>query len=257
MIYVETDYVGETYDLEHPRILWNSISRRGAVVVSTEATGFEGVNATTATTWDMWKPTAIPANWTLTFDATETISAVAIDTHTLGTSGCTVTIKEWDGAAYQDIVSATPTDDEPIAFLFEARSADRIRVSLTNGTAPSVAVIHCSEAFEIPQRVYMGATTPIDLALSTEFEYNQSTDGHFLGESALFRKNDNDFAIAHLTERWVREEFLPFVKDARLYPYFLLERPYSRPTALSYRIRTGRDIRPERMGIKDLMQVNL
>ena len=257
MIYFEDDYVGEEYNLQHPRILWNNICRRGTVTGSTEATGFEAVNAATATTFDAWKPTAMPATWKLEFDDTEAINAIGIDTHNLGTSGTTVTVQAFDDGDWEDVVSGTPTDDEPIAFLFEARSENRIRLSLAGSTEPEISVIHCSYALEVPQMVYMGATTPIDLAFTTEFEFNQSADGHFLGQTEMYRKNDNEFSIQHLTEYWMRNTMLPFIKDAREYPYFLLERPHSLPTALSYRIRTGRDLRPERMGIKSLMQITL
>jgi len=256
VIYFETDFVGTEYNLEHPRVLWNSISRRGTVSVSTEATGFDGVNAATATQTDFWKPTAMPATWTLTFDATETIGAVAIDTHTLGTSGATVTVQEWTGAVWADVVAATPTDDEPIAFLFEKRSTDRIRISIAGATIPLIGVIHCSEPLELPQTVYMGAPTPIDMALVTQFELTQSATGKFMGRSVRFSKTQNDFTVAHLKEAWVRDVFMPFVEDAREYPYFLLERPFSRPTALSYRWRED-DITPQRMGIVDLMAVSL
>lgn len=256
MIYFETDYVGEVYNLEHPRVLWNSVSRRGTVAVSTEATGFEGVNAATATTYDAWKPTALPATWTLTFDTSEQVNAVAIDTHTCGTSGATVVVQEWTGSVWADVVSGTPTDDEPMAFLFSARTTDRLRINVTGSTAPSIAVIHCSYALEIPQPVYMGATTPIDMALQTEFETVQSAEGHYLGRSIMRRKNKNDFTVQHLTETYVRATLMPFIKDARTYPYFLLERPYTRPTALSYRWM-DQDIVPDRMGIKNLMLVAL
>ena len=256
MIYFETDFVGTTYDLEHPRVLWNSICRRGTVAASTQATGFEAVNAATATTYDKWKPTALPATWTLTFDGTESVSAVAIDTHTLGTSGATVTVQEWTGSAWADVVAGTPADDEPIAFLFARRSTDRIRISFTGPTVPSVAVIHCSDALELPQRVYGGAPTPIDLALQTEFETNQTAQGQYTGRSISRVKNKNRFQIAHLRETYVRGTLFPFIKDARTYPYFLLERPYTRPTALSYRWMDG-DIVPERMGILDMMRVDL
>lgn len=256
MIYFETDYVGEVYDLMHPRVLWNSISRRGTVAVSTEAAGFLGVNAATATTFDRWKPTALPATWTLTFDTSEAINAVAIDTHTLGTSGATVTVQEWTGAAWADVVAGTPVDDEPIAFLFAARTTDRIRVSIAGSTIPSIAVIHCSYALELPQRVYMGAPVPIDMALQTEFDTTQSADGHYMGRSIQRVKNNNNFTIAHLTEYYVRNTLMPFIRDARTYPYFLLERPWQIPTALSYRWMEG-DIVPERMGITNLMQVQL
>lgn len=256
MIYLETNYVGEEYDLNHPRLLWNSISRRGTVAVSTEAAGYAGVNAASAITTTRWKPTAIPANWTLTFDTTEIISAVAIDTHTLGSNNCKVAVQEWTGAAWSEVVSASPTNDEPIAFLFEARELDRIRVNVTLGTIPSIAVIHCSEALELPQKVYMGAATPIDMALVTEFDTNVTTKGQYAGRSVLYSKNDNSFQVSHLRESWVRDNLMPFIKDAREYPYFLLERPYSHPTALSYRWREG-DITPSRMGITNHMQVDL
>lgn len=255
MIYFETGYVGDAYDLEHPRILWNSVTRRGTVTVSSETTGHEGVNAATATTHDTWKPEFAGAVWTLTFDMTETINAVAIDTHTIGSTGTTVHVQEWNGSNFVSIDSAAPSDDEPIAFLFTPRSTDRIRLWMVGG-APEVAVIHCSKALELPQRVYQGAPTPVDMALVTEFETNVSTGGRYLGRSIRQTKNKNDFQVRHLTEAYVRSTLFPFIKDAREYPYFLLERPQSRPDALSYRWRES-DIRPERMGVLDLMQVSL
>lgn len=256
MIYFEADYVGETYDLEHPRILWNSVTRRGTVAASSEATGFEAVNAATATEFDEWSPAAMPANWTLTFDTTETVNAIGIQQHTIGSSGATVIVQEWNGSAWVDVVQAAPDDDEPIAFLFRARSTDRIRLSFTGSASPKIGVLVCCEAIEIPQRVYMGAATPIDMALETSFATNMSTGGRYMGRSILYAKNENGFSVQHLTEAYVRRTLMAFIKDARTHPYFLLERPYTRPTALSYRWRDD-DIRPERMGILSLMQVSL
>lgn len=256
MIYFEADYVGETYNLEHPRLLWNSVTRRSTVAASTEATGYEAVNALTGFTYDEWKPTAMPATLTLTFDATETVNAVAFDTHTLGTDGATVLLQEWDGATWTDVMQAVPADDEPIAMLFKARSTDRIRIQLSGSTSPRIAVFHCCEALELPQMVYMGAATPIDLARETTFRNNTSVTGNFLGRSVQYTKNVNKFSVQHLTEYYVRNTLDPFISDALENPYFLLERPYSIPTAISYRI-TQENIVPQRMGVKNLMQVDL
>jgi len=256
VIYFETDYVGDDVDLEHPRVLWSNIARRGTIAVSTEATGFDGVNAATETQHDAWKPTALPATWTLTFDASEAVNSVAIETHTLGTASATVTVQKWTGSAWADVVEASPSDDEPLAFLFGEITTDRIRIEITGSTIPQMAVIMCSRSIEFPQRVYMGGPVPIDMALSTEFETNQSATGKYMGRSIMRQKSTNDFTVSHLTEYWVRNTLLPFIKDAREYPYFLLERPYSRPTGISYRWRDG-DIRPERMGIQNLMSVSL
>lgn len=256
MIHFETNYAGDTYHLNHPRILWNSVTRRATLAVSTEAAGFAGVNSLTATEHDTWKPTAMPATWTLTFDATETVNALGVDTHTIGTAGATVTLQEWTGAAWADVVAATPDDDEPIAFLFYARSTDRLRLSLTGAVAPKLGVVVACEAIELPQTVYMGAATPIDLARITQYESTMSTGGRYMGRSVQYAKPENEFKVEHLREDYVRDVLDPFFKDAREYPYFLLERPYDHPHALSYRWR-DQDIRPDRMGIRNLMQVDL
>lgn len=256
MIYFAANYVGEVHNLLHPRVLWNSVTRRATVAVSTEATGFEGVNALSPAESGEWKPTALPATFTLTFDTTETVNALAIHQHTLGTSGATATVQGWTGSAWEDIVAATPADDETIAFLFHARSTDRIRLSITGATIPKIAVIHCCDALELPQRVYMGVETPIDMALVTKFDTNTSTGGRWLGRSVRYSKNENDFNVKHLTEYYVRNTLMPFIKDAREYPYFLLERPHSYPTALSYRWRDV-DITPTKIGTKTYMQASL
>lgn len=258
MIYIKSSFSGNTYGLEHPRILWNSVSRRGTVAVSTEADGFEGVNAATATTYDAWKPTALAATWTLTFDTAETVSAVAIDSHTIGSTASSVQIMEDDGmGGWQNIMAQqSPSDDSPIAFLFPAVSLEKIRVRIVGTVEPQIGVIHVCEALELPQTVYMGAPTPIDMGKVTGFQTNQSATGQYLGRSIRTEKPQNDFTVSNLSESWVRTNLLPFIDDAREYPYFLLERPQTRPTALSYRWR-DRDIRPERIGATDLMQVAL
>ncbi|MGB1388632.1 MAG: hypothetical protein ACPG61_07070 [Paracoccaceae bacterium] len=256
MIYFETGYEGEVHDLEHPRILWNSICRRATVAASSQAAGFPAINALTATTYDAWKPVTLPASWTLTFDGVEPVNAVAIDTHTIGSSGAMLRVDMWNGTIWVNLIDVSPIDDEPIAILFNSISTDRLRITLTGSVVPQIAVIHFCNALELPQTVYMGAPTPIDMALATEFDTNISTGGRYMGRSVRYTKTENEFTVAHLTEQFVREELMPFIKDAREYPYFLLERPLSQPTALSYRWRKE-DIRPARMGIKSYMQVSL
>lgn len=256
MIYFENDFVGKEYNLNYPRVLWNSISRRGTVAVSTEATGYEGVNAATATQSDAWKPTAMPATWTLNFDAVETISAVAIDTHTIGSTGTQVLLQEWDGSAWVDVMEFTPDDDAPIAMLFAPRETDQIRVRFFGSSEPEMAIIHCSDALELPQLVHNGVTTPINMAYVTEYQENLSEQGLFLGRSVRYSKPQNEFNVKHVTRYWVENTLLPFIEDAREYPFFLLESPLAYPESLSYRWR-GKDIQPSKMGIRNLMQFTL
>lgn len=256
MIYIESGFLGVDYDLTHPRVLWNSVTRRGTVSASTSADGFDATNAATATTFDEWQPTAFPATWQLTFDATETVSALAIDTHALGSTETTVAVQSWNGSSWSTLVSASPEDDEPIAFLFTPISTDRLRIYLTGTVVPTIAVIHISDALELPRPVYASAPVPIDMATEVEFETTQAATGPYLGRSILRTKKQNSFKVLHLEESYVRETLKPFFLDARLYPYFLLERPLTVPEALSYRWKEG-DIQPQRMGIRNYMEVDL
>ena len=257
MIYFEGGYDGEEFSANHPRVLWNSVSRRGTVTVSSEADGYDGTNAATATTADRWKPTSLVATWDLVFDDFEDVNAVAIASHTIGSNDCGVRIDQWDGADWVAIMTVKfPEDDGPVVFLFEELNLDRIRVRISGSDAPEIGVIHVSKAIELPQKVYMGAQTPVDLALVTKFENNRTSNGQYLGRSIVSAKNENTFTVEHLTETWVRDNLFPFIKDAREYPYFLLERPEDYPDAVSYRWRDD-DITPQRMGMKSYMQVDL
>lgn len=257
MIYIQPGFVGDVYNLEHPRVLWNSVARRATVPPGGGQAGFDRENVLTATTFDKWKPASMGANVDMTFASTETISAVAIAAHTIGSTGTSVRIEEWNGSTYVQIMPRVyPSDDSPIAFLFSSRDRDRLRVNFGGTVPPEVGVIHVCEALELPQRVYMGAPTPIDMARQTEFRTTQSANGQYLGRSVLRQQNTNEFTVEHLSEGWVRSTLDPFIQDALEYPYFLLERPYSCPTALSYRWRDS-DIITQRMGIRDLMQVSL
>lgn len=256
MIYFERDYTCDSADLNYPRVLWDNICPRGTVAASTSAEGRAAVNAATATTFDRWEPTTLPAWWKLTFTE-EAINAVAIDTHTIGSTGSSIALQEWNGSAWVDVVPAvSPADDEPIAFLFAKRETDRIRVYITGSEAPTIAVVHCSSSLVLPQKVYMGVATPVDLAQQTEFDTTRSANGAYLGRSVLRKKNTNDFQVEHLTERFVREAVMPFINSARETPYFLLERPYQFPASLSYRWRDD-DITPERMGVRSFMKVTI
>lgn len=243
--------------MDHPRILWNSVTRRATVSASSEAGGYSAVNAATPTTFDRWRPGSLDASWEMVFDATETVSAVAIEAHTIGSTGCGVRPQEWNGSGWQNIMTERlPVDDSPIVFLFSARDIDRIRLRLTGATAPEVGVVYVCEALEMPRKSYQEVQSPIDMALVTEFYTNQSSGGQYLGRSVRRQKNENRFPVANLREDWVRSSFMPFALDAREHPFFLLERPESIPTALSYRWMQD-DIRPQRMGVLDLMQVTL
>jgi len=256
--YFEAGHAGNDYPLDHPVVAWNNIARRATVTVSTEETGREGTNAATPTTYDFWKPTAAASTYQLSLTSSESISAMCLAAHDMGTAGSTVQFQVTDGASGWTNVgpAITPTDDTDIMLLFKRRTTDDVRLSFTTAI-PTIGVIFVSDVIELPQKTYQEVQTPIDLANKAEARNTESTKGQFLGRSIQRVVQENDLTISHLAEDYVRETLKPFFDDATEYPYFLAERPVRIPEAVSYRWRKGLSIQPQRIGVRNYTQVVL
>lgn len=256
-VFIEAGFSGQAYDLNHPRLCWNSIARRATVTASTEEAGFEAINAASPFTYSAWKPTAVVATYDMVLPAPEAISYVAFSSHTFGTSGCTIQIQRPNGSGgwINTGPSIQPDNDEDIVVLLSSRDLASLRIRMT-GAVGSVAVIAAGDVIELPQMVYAGAPTPIHLARVTEFDTNRTVNGQWVGRTVKRRKNENEFKLEHVTEAWVNTVLDPFIENVQEYPYFLVEQPAKHPQALSYRWR-DEPIVPRRMGIRDYMEVDL
>lgn len=254
MIYFESGITGNA-----PRIGWNNAMRRGTVTASSEEVGFEVENIASPFEYNYWQGTSATFDWVrLQLSSAETINAVCIQEHNLGTLGTSVRLQIPDGGGGWTPVGplVSPTDDEPIVVLLSDRSLDDMRVAFT-GASPTIAVMYLCEVLELPQNVYAGVGTPVNMARNTTYQTTQTVSGKWVGRTIQRQRNYNDFPVKHLTETWVQTNLDPFIEDARSYPYFLCERPEDYPNALSYRWRES-DILPSRMGVGgNLMEVTL
>lgn len=255
-VFFNSGYAGENFDMRHPRIGWNSITRRGTIVASSTADGFSAAEAATPLTYSYWRPVSLPATYTITLPMAEDVGFVGLVGPGLGTSGVRIRAQVDRNGSFIGVgPPAEPTGRDEVMILFGTETTTRVRLIFSQA-APTIAVIAAGPVIEMPSRVYKRLQTPIDMATVTEFNLNRARSGQYLGRSVRAQRNMNDFPVSHLPEPWVRQTLQPFLADALEYPFFLAERPATTPDAVSYRWPDA-DIVPRRMGVLNHMEVVL
>lgn len=236
MIAIESGYAGGTYGSSYPRI--GAFPLDGTLVVSSEATGFEGTNALDGLTWTYWKPTAVPATWDLTFSSAA-VSYIGIAAHNCGTMGTVVGVWEWTGAAWSLVKSHTPTDDSPILFLITRRTAQTtFRVRFTNAI-PTVGVIYIGDVTEFPQKAEFTGSLPFNEALQSVYSDNISDGGHTLERFEVRKAVPAKMTVQHLSETWVAATLVPLLTAMKTVPVFMADRPGDYLSSVCFGLATG------------------
>ena len=230
MIQIETGFTGTLYPLTTPRIAAYPVA--GTVTASTEAAGFAADNANNELTWTFWQPTAVPATWQLSFTS-GAVSYCGIAAHDIGTTGGTVALQEWDGAAWVTVKSHTPTDDGPILFLFEARTADRMRIRVTNAI-PTIGVIWFGDVLELPLRCQWTGSVPFNEATTSVYTDNVSDGGHVLERFATRRAGVCAMSVQNLSEAWVAANLPALQAHMGALPVFMADRPEAYPKSVVF-----------------------
>jgi len=254
MIKVQSGF-NPTIPLSHSRIGHQTYTRSGTATASSAQADFPADAPLNELTYEFWRPTALPATWTL--DAGSSVSAnyFGIAAHTLGTSANTVTIQgSSDDITYTDIDSITPSDNSPIMFLFAGVSYRYWRLSITGSIIPSIGVVYVGTALEMLRPCY-GGLTPISLSRDTVIRPNRSEGGQWLGRSVIRSGSSMRVGYTNLDNNWVRTTFKEFIEDAVLYPFFFAWRPDNYPDDVGY-VWVADDIKPSNMGRNSLMQVS-
>lgn len=232
MIVVESGFTGTTYALTTPRIAAGAYT--GTVAVSTEATGYEGANALTGVTYTAWRPTALPATWTLTFTSAA-VSYVGIAAHDLYTQGATVSVRAWNGAAFSSVASHTPTDNGPILFLLTRRTAQTtFRVYISGTTMPTIGVIWIGDVLELPQKAVFRDSLPFDEGAEAAFATNISDGGHTLGRYMTRLQSTCSMTVNNLSETWAAANIPTLAGWLRNGPVFMADRPSSYPKSVVF-----------------------
>ena len=241
--------------LNHSRIGHSTWTRIGTASASSEEANFPSDAPLNELTYEFWRPTALPATWTLDAVLPSYADYIGIAAHTLGSSSCTVTIQSSpDNSTWTNIDSLTPTDDSPIMFLFDEVLARYYRLSITGGAdMPSVGVVYVGQTLDM-MRPCFGGLTPINLSRNSVIRPNKSEGGQWLGRSVIRQGTSMSVSYKNLDGDWLRTYFQPFMIDAISYPFFYAWRPDNYPDACGY-VWTTKDIVPSNQGVNSLMQV--
>lgn len=210
-------------------------------------------------TAEYWLPPSLPATWELYLQGLRDINAIGIAGHTLGTCGCSIEAESsvdnganWDALALEH----APSDDAPIQFLDDERSANRIRLTVTgSGAVPRIAVVYVGRTMDLLRPIY-GGHRPIVLSRDTELSAQVSRGGQFLGQTIRSMGVVGSIDLRNLTAAWYRSTFDKFAEAARVRPYFYAWRPQTFPLEVAYLWNTD-DVSPSNSGKRDMMEVSM
>lgn len=168
--------------------------------------------AGTGTTYDRWIATASGgglAHLELALGSATSLSFCAIAAHNIGTIGASVRAQySTDGGSTwfdSGAGPATPTDDQAIAFYFDAVSAQhwRFRVFDAGSNDVEIGVAHFSNPITIEQRLYQGYAPPITQNV-VDLQSNVSEGGNLLGSAAVRKGSTATASLTHIDPTFVR-----------------------------------------------------
>jgi hypothetical protein len=239
-VVIATGFTGTNYPLTHGRVCWEWYTD-GTPSASTAAAGFGADLALPPRTDNAWRPTAVPATWTLTYPDARDVSFVGIAKHDLGTLGATIAVEWYDGsvwAAFPGASALTPADDSPILLLTAVTEVEGVRVRVTSTTdseVPTISVIMVGLADEWP-RPFQWTGQPITEGDRIRFENTIAVTGNWLGRSKVADGLAFDVTMNHATETWRQTAFADFKEYANGEDavFFIALRPGDYPAEVAY-----------------------
>lgn len=237
--------------LTHARIGYQNITYGKTPTASSAASGYPAIAATYPTTYEYWRPTAVPATWTI-----DNTSPVECDYMGVvgDIVGCNVKVQSSaDGVTWTTRMEAVAA--YRVAMLLFPSVTARYWRAVFDGVVPRVAVIYIGKALAMQRAIYQGHS-PLNLSRTVELTNNISEGGQYIGRSVVRTGVQTTAEWAHLKADWYREDFDPFVKAAETKPFFFAWRPQTFPKEVGYMWTTG-DIAPVNSGPRDFMSVSL
>lgn len=237
--------------LKNSRIGYQSIGFGRTPVASSANPLHPATNANTVTTFEFWRPTAMPATW-----GVDAVTSVECDYVGIvgDIQGRSVSVEySTDNVTWTEAIAFVPINRVAMG-LFSSVSARYWRV-LFDGSIPNVAVIYIGKSLAMQRSIYQGHT-PITLSRTTQKINNVSDRGQYLGTSIIRTGVETSAEYRYLSASWYRANFDPFVRAARTRPFFFAWRPASFPNEVGY-VWTNEDIAPENSGPRDFMSVSM
>jgi hypothetical protein len=253
IIYPASLLLSAAVPMTYSRIFWQTYTRDEVAVVTASSETVDGPRdmPLEPDTAGYWQPSEMPAEWVVDLGSIQDLDYVGIAGHTCGTHGATVLVETSTGSfvgspavqVWTTLASSVaPSDDSPLVFLDAPRTARYVRITLTGGVPPKLAVVYAGVSLAMTRGPEMGFA-PATLSRTTELHNAMSSGGQFLGQGIKQMGVSGSVSFQRLQQDWYRENFDPFVLSARQYPYFFAWNPEQYELEVVY-AWTGEDIKP-------------
>lgn len=246
------------FPFNHGRIGYQTILPVSTVVASTEAAGFPIEAVYNPLTAEQWKPTASPAVIDIDRGEIARVDYIGFAAHNFATTSASILIEySFDNVTFETFGDFSPANNKPVMILSATIvKAQYWRITVTySGDAPQIGAIYAGEALAMQRPIY-GGFTPTTMARRAEYVNNRSNTNQFLGRSILRKGVELTIPFQNLTAQWFRDNFEPFILDARDNPFFFAWNPEQYPDEVGF-LWTTADPIPSNQGTRDLMSVSM
>lgn len=262
--------------LRFPRIGYDNVVTEANVLGSTSLAGFPADSVGNALTYELWKPSELPAALDIDAGAPVTADYVAFGAHNL--SGCRITLSySTDGSTYTPTVEGVVVRNKAGMMLFEPVTARYWRLDILGwATSPTLSldfvnrvyavgdyteaddtylgVLYLGRALQMERGIYQGHT-PGEFARNDEIRPSVSEGGQWLGRTVVRKGYDTSYSFSNLRADWVRSTLAPFLDAAVTDPFFIAWRPETKADEVLLGWTQG-PIVPTNSGPRDLMSVD-
>lgn len=231
-----------------PKLLHDNRLEDATPVASSTAAGYAVANLTDWRPYTWWRPSAMPATVTVDCGSARSADYAALFAHDCATQGNTVEMRgSTDNFSASNVLVATstPASDLPLVLTFAGVSYRYWRLTLTGGTAPTIAIAAVGAALALPR--YLRDFDP--LAREAVGVINRSEDGHPLGAVISYQDWRAELSVRNIAWTWLRDTFLA-AWNAHLVatPFLLAWDAGDHPTETRLVQSTGKFVSPHRPG---------
>jgi len=235
MIYVKSDAADST----SAAVLYRNIMTEGVLSATNETADGSAANALGPQTYDFWTPSSLPSSIYTTLTAPVECDACAIVAHTIGSSGCSVALQQYNGSAWVNVQTVTPEDDADILMIFGPVSSDQWRIRLTGPAVASIGVIMLGPRLIIPHGVLSGYV-PINLALTVDLMRNTTRGGQFMGNRTQKIGAATTIQLHPQDRAWIETDARGFIAHFNTgQPFIWAGCPDLLPSDMAYCWRSG------------------
>ena len=246
-----TPNIADTIGLNHGRIGYIN----HAFSASFDATSSPETSAAigTPSTWERWQPVLGDSqSITITFTSNQIVNYIGLAGYDL--IGATVLVQKSTGGNFTTVEALTGFEAPSRMILLSEFTASKIRLVVTRTVPINLGVVYVGDVLAL-QRATRGGVTPAPLNQMTSYNTEFSAAGQILGRVINSEGVETKVNLKNLTDDWYRSEFQPFVKVARITPFFYLWNPRDYPDDCIYGV-SSKDIAPTLQGGKKFMDVS-